>query len=71
MVCYKNIIIFIVGEQCTHEKILILGANGFIGKNLKEYLSCFSKDYVLFVPNSQELNLLDEQAVKIFSEYLF
>jgi len=46
------------------KKILILGANGFIGKNLKEYLSCFSKEYVLYVPNSQELNLLNEQAVK-------
>ena len=47
-----------------HKKVLLTGASGFIGRNLKEYL----KDYVvLSAPTSNELNLLDAKAVE---EYL-
>lgn len=41
-------------------KILITGANGFIGKNLAEYLR---GKYTIFEPSKSELNLLDEKAV--------
>ncbi len=43
------------------KNILITGANGFIGKNLKEFLSV---KYNLLTPSSKELNLLDSSAVK-------
>lgn len=43
------------------KNILITGANGFIGKNLKEALQY---EYFLYTPRSFELNLLDRQAVK-------
>lgn len=43
------------------KNIFITGANGFIGKNLKEFLSV---KYNLLTPNSKELNLLDETKVK-------
>lgn len=46
------------------KKILILGANGFVGKNLKEYLSQFADEYILQTPSSKELNLLNEKDVK-------
>lgn len=42
-------------------KLLITGATGFIGRNLKERLI---EKYEIFAPSSQELNLLDEDAVK-------
>ena len=41
--------------------ILLTGANGFIGKNLKEFLSV---KYNLLTPSSKELNLLEHLAVK-------
>lgn len=41
-------------------KILITGANGFIGRNLKEY---FINRYDVYCPPRQELNLLDSPAV--------
>jgi len=41
--------------------ILITGSNGFIGKNLKEFLS---EEYNLLTPSSEELNLLDSLAVR-------
>jgi len=44
-------------------KILIIGGNGFIGKNLIEFLS---NEYEIYSPTSQELNLLDEQSVRNF-----
>lgn len=46
------------------KRLLITGANGFIGKNLVEY---FSGKYQVLCPNRKELNLLDEKSVK---EYL-
>jgi UDP-glucose 4-epimerase len=42
-------------------KILITGANGFIGRNLKEYFQVRYGD--IYYPRRQELNLLDSQAV--------
>ena len=43
-------------------KVLILGSNGFIGKNLYEYLQYFL-EYKLLCPTRKELDLLDEDAV--------
>lgn len=42
------------------KKLLILGGNGFAGRNLREYLSAFSAEYIIDAPSSSELNLLDE-----------
>ena len=46
------------------KKILILGVNGFVGKNLKEYLFQFTDEYILQTPPSTELNLLNEKDVE-------
>jgi GDP-L-fucose synthase len=43
--------------------ILITGANGFAGRNLKEYLK---GKYALFTPSHRELDLLNENAVDNF-----
>jgi len=44
-------------------RVLVTGANGFLGRNLTEYL----KDkYFLLTPTRKELDLLDEEAVKLF-----
>ena len=45
-------------------KILVLGSNGFIGRNIVEYLE--PKDYVVLSPKRQELNLLDTQGVEAY-----
>lgn len=52
-------------EKGNNMKILILGATGFIGKNLKEY---FEKQcsYDLYCPSRQQLNLLDEESVDLY-----
>ena len=42
------------------ETILITGANGFVGKNLKKYLS---KKYKILSPRSFELDLRSQNAV--------
>jgi GDP-L-fucose synthase len=47
------------------KKVLITGASGFIGRNLKEG---FGADYEIVAPSSQELNLLDAKQVKEFLE---
>ena len=44
-----------------HKKILVLGSNGFIGRNIVEYLN--PEEYEVFAPKRQELNLLDTKAV--------
>lgn len=50
------------------KKMLILGGNGFVGKNLIEYLNQFSNQYQLFAPTSRELDLLDEKQVRTHLE---
>ena len=47
------------------KNIFITGANGFIGKNLKEFLSI---KYNLLTPNSKELDLSNKTKVKVFFE---
>lgn len=44
-------------------KVLILGSGGFVGRNLKEYLSSCD-GYTLLCPRHNELDLLDEYAVR-------
>jgi GDP-L-fucose synthase len=43
-------------------QVLITGGNGFIGRNLREYLSSI-KGYGVFAPSRSELDLLDADAV--------
>jgi GDP-L-fucose synthase len=45
------------------KKILILGASGFIGKNLREF---FDDIYEIFAPSHHELDVLDEDCVKAY-----
>lgn len=45
------------------KKLLILGGNGFAGRNLREYLSQFPTEYTIDAPSSSELDLLDETKV--------
>jgi len=45
------------------KKILLTGANGFIGKNLREQLS---KKHCLLAPSRKELDLLDEKHVDTY-----
>ncbi len=45
------------------KNVLITGANGFAGRNLREYLN---GKYNLFTPSRKELNLLDENEVSNF-----
>ena len=47
------------------KKILITGARGFIGRNLTESLS---GEYLVFSPNSDELNLLNEEVTCAYLE---
>lgn len=48
-------------------KILITGSTGFVGHNVKEFLS-EKTDYEVWAPSSEELNCLDEDTVKKFLE---
>ena len=43
-------------------KILITGANGFIGCNVKEYLQR-NEEYDIYAPSSRELDCIDEESV--------
>src|SRR3990167_8431806 len=47
--------------------ILIIGANGFIGRHLYEYLSQDST-YTLLTPSSKILNIIDERSVDAYIE---
>lgn len=47
-------------------KILLTGGSGFVGKNVKEYLS--KKGYDIYAPSSAELNCIDENSVKTLLE---
>lgn len=42
-------------------KVLLTGANGFIGKNIKEK---YASNYDLFCPSREDLNLLDQKNVE-------
>lgn len=42
------------------KKILVLGATGFIGKNLYEY---FQSNYMVYAPSRKELDILNEKEV--------
>lgn len=44
-------------------KILITGASGFVGRNVKEYLEKNNRGYEIYAPTSKELNCLDEFVV--------
>ncbi|MGA9046337.1 NAD-dependent epimerase/dehydratase family protein [Sulfuricurvum sp.] len=48
-------------------KILIIGANGFIGKHLREYLA-ENTMYTLLTPSSKELNVAQEESVDAYME---
>lgn len=53
-------------------KILITGASGFIGKNMKNYLQSSSEDYEIYAPSSKELNCIEEPEVfSYLSKYGF
>ena len=54
-------------EEKNRKKILILGSGGFIGRNLKEYFLRNGK-YDVKAPSHQELDLLDECAVREYLE---
>jgi UDP-glucose 4-epimerase len=45
-------------------KILILGAGGFMGRNLKELLEKEKELYEIYAPTSKEFDISDERAVK-------
>lgn len=46
------------------KSILLLGSNGFIGKNLYEYLSLEKSKYIIYAPDSTKLDISDELAVE-------
>lgn len=50
------------------KKILIVGKNGFIGRNLNEYLQKQCCKYKIVAVGSRELNILDEEQVRQFLE---
>lgn len=53
-------------RECSmkHEKILITGASGFVGRNVKEHFN--QLNYDVLAPSSKELNCIDEAAVKSY-----
>lgn len=51
-------------------KILILGASGFIGRNLKEFLEG-KKEYEILTPTRQELDVLDINSVRSYFQDLY
>ena len=59
-------ILFMLHRKTAKRNILLLGASGFLGKNLKEHLLIERKDLIIDSPSSSELNLLDEESVSKF-----
>lgn len=57
-------------DNVMRKKILIIGATGFIGKNLAEYLSVNGK-YDILIPSRKELNVLDMESVKAYFKDLY
>lgn len=54
------------------KRILVLGSNGFIGRNLVNYLSEYRDEYELVCPKKEELDLLNTiQVDEYFSKYKF
>lgn len=54
------------------KQILLVGGNGFIGKNLLEYLSLFPNEYEVFSPSRSEYDITDEkEVVKLLSRKKF
>lgn len=47
------------------KRMLLLGASGFIGKNLNKFL-IEKKEYIIDTPSSKELNLIDEREVTLY-----
>lgn len=52
------------GMVNMRKKLLIVGAGGFIGRNLKEFLEKEKDLYEIDAPTSNEFDISDEQAVK-------
>ncbi len=52
------------GMVVMRKKILILGSNGFIGRNIKEYLEKNKHLYCIHAPTKNELDILNEQEVR-------
>ncbi|MDD6795373.1 MAG: NAD(P)-dependent oxidoreductase [Clostridiaceae bacterium] len=50
------------------KSILIIGASGFVGKNLFEYLNAQKDKYIVFAPRSSELDATDKDKVKVYLE---
>lgn len=48
--------------------ILITGASGFIGRNLKNFFERMSDKYIVLTPTHRELNLLEADGVSTFFE---
>lgn len=46
------------------KKILIIGANGFVGRNLKEFLSKEKNIYEIYAPSTKEFDVSDDWIVK-------
>lgn len=54
------------------KRILVLGSNGFIGRNIVNYLSEYRNEYELVCPKKEELDLLNTiQVDEYFSKYEF
>lgn len=48
----------------TTKRILVVGSNGFMGRNLKEFLEKEKDLYEIYAPTSNEFDVTDERAVK-------
>ena len=48
------------------KQVLILGASGFIGRNLYEYFKGLKSNYTIIAPSRKDLDISDESQVKTF-----